>query len=88
MSLMMESQTMARPKGRPKRSEREDVTVKIDRTVAIRAKTVANFRGVSLAELLSDLLDAPVMQAYADMVREMPPGGSARPAPPKKGGGK
>lgn len=82
MSPMLD--TMAKPKGRPK-GERDDVTVKIDRRIAVRARTVAGFRGVPIAELLSELLDGPIMQAYADMIRQMPPD---RPAPPKKGGGK
>ncbi len=39
--------------GRPK-SERDDVTVKMDRGVVARARYVAEIRGVTLAEYLSD----------------------------------
>ena len=39
--------------GRPK-SERDDVTVKLDRGVVARARYVAEIRGVTLAEYLSE----------------------------------
>ena len=83
MSLMLAEPLMAKSKGRPK-GTRDDVTVKIDRRIAVRARTVAGFLGVSIGALLSEMLDQPVMEAYAEMVRQMPTG---RPAP-KKGGPK
>jgi hypothetical protein len=39
--------------GRPK-SERDDVTVKLDRGVVARARYVAEIRGVTLAEYLTE----------------------------------
>jgi hypothetical protein len=63
--------TMARPKGRPKTSDRDDATVRLDRTLVGRAKLLANYRGVSVAELLSELVRAPLDKAYALMVREL-----------------
>jgi hypothetical protein len=47
---------MARAKGRPKRSERDDVTVKVDRTLVGKAKLIATHRGISVAELFTEAL--------------------------------
>ena len=63
--------TMAKAKGRPKTSERKDVTVKIDRTVVGQAKLVAAHKGIPVAELLSDLVGVPLARAYAQMLREL-----------------
>jgi len=65
------SLVVGRPKGRPKRSEREDVTVKIDRKLVGKAKLIATHQGVSVAELLSDLLDVPLDRAYGQMLRDI-----------------
>lgn len=62
-------QGMARPKG--KRSERDDVAVKVDRTIVGKARLIATHRGTSVAELLSELLSGPVDKAYAQMLREL-----------------
>jgi hypothetical protein len=62
---------MAKAKGRPKTSERDDSTVRIDRTVLGKAKLVATHRGVSVAELLSEVVRVPVDRAYAAMLREL-----------------
>lgn len=62
---------MSRPKGRPKRSDRDDVTVKIDRTVKGKAEKVATHLGKPLAEVLSEMLRAPVDRAYLRMLRDL-----------------
>lgn len=62
---------MAKPKGRPRRSERDDVAVKLDRTIVGKAKLVATHRGLSLAEVLSEMLVVPVDKAYGQMVRDL-----------------
>jgi hypothetical protein len=62
---------VAKPKGRPRRSERDDVAVKIDRTVVGKAKLIATHKGIPLAELLTELLTAPVDRAYMAMVRDL-----------------
>lgn len=62
---------MARPKGRPKRSERDDVTVKIDRAIVGMAKAIATSRGITLAELLSESLEGPISKSYAQMLRDL-----------------
>jgi hypothetical protein len=65
---------MAKAKGKGKRSEREDVAVKIDRALVGKARLIATHRGVSVAELLSEMLRAPVDKAYAVMLRELEAG--------------
>jgi hypothetical protein len=54
-----------------KRSERDDIAVKVDRAIIGKAKLVATHRGISVAELLTELLRAPVDRAYAQMLREL-----------------
>jgi hypothetical protein len=41
--------------GRPK-SSRDDISVKLDRTVAARARYVADLRGLTLAEYLTEAI--------------------------------
>jgi hypothetical protein len=74
MMLTVELPRMAKRPGRPKSSNRDDVTVKIDRTVKGKAELIATHRGVPLAELLSDLLQGPVDRAYLQMLRELEAG--------------
>jgi hypothetical protein len=61
---------MAR-KGRPKTSARIDVTVRLDRTIADKARQVAYARGIPIAEYLSEMLRGPIDRAYAQFVREI-----------------
>ena len=60
MNAMVESAgasiAMAKPKGRPAISERDDVTVRLDRQVAAKLRYVAEARGISLAEILTEFL--------------------------------
>ncbi len=70
MQTGMELLAMANPRGRPK-SERDDVTVKIDRSLVGMAKLIATRRGVTVAELLSEMLKSPLDRAYAQMLREL-----------------
>jgi hypothetical protein len=60
---------MARPKG--KRSERDDVVVKVDRKVISRAKLVALRRQIPLAELLSETLRIPIERMYRQEVTKL-----------------
>jgi hypothetical protein len=60
--------TMAKTKGRPKTSEREDVSIKFDKSLAAMARLVAASRKVSLAEYLSELA-RPLIEK--DLAREM-----------------
>ena len=65
----MSGTTMAKKKmGRPKTSERQDVSIKFDKILAARARQIALSRGVSMAEYLSELAaaDRPgLRQAFA-----------------------
>jgi reverse gyrase len=66
-----ESPAMAkRSVGRP-RTDADNVTVKIDRSLTMKAKLIASHRGVSAADLLNELLQVPVDRAYAQMLREL-----------------
>ena len=73
--------TMARPKGRPKKSERDDTTVRLDRAIVAKAKLVAIWLGLEggVAELLSDLVRGPVDRAYGKMLRDIGPEGPSLP---------
>lgn len=73
---------MARAKG--KKSERDDIAVKMDRATVNKAKMVATHRGVSAAEILSEIAKPGVDKAYAQMLRELD--GSANPQNKPKGG--
>jgi hypothetical protein len=69
---------MARP-GRPKRSERDDVTVKLDRGVVSKAKMIASARNLPLAEYLSELLQSPVNRDFAKEMKRIDSGGAEKP---------
>lgn len=71
--LVAEMNPVARPRGKPKTSTRQDVTVKVDRVLVGKAKLIATHRGVPVAELLSDLLAVPIDRAYAQMLRDLEP---------------
>jgi len=43
-------------------------------TTGDQAKLIAKFRGIPLAELLSDLLEIPVARAYGQMLRDIEEG--------------
>lgn len=65
-----ERKTMGRPKGSGKKSERDDVAVKVDRLIVSKARLIAGDRGISLAELLSGMLAGPVEREYGKLVRK------------------
>lgn len=58
-------------KGRPKRSRRNDVTVKIDADVVRMAKLVALERKTTIAEYLTELLRGQVSRDFAKSVRRL-----------------
>lgn len=53
------------------RKKRDDTTVKISTAVYKKAKMVASYRGIPLAELLSDLLEKPVEREYQKVKESM-----------------
>jgi hypothetical protein len=56
---------------RPGQAKRDDVAVKIDRTLADKAKLVASRRGITLAEYLTELNRAAIERDFAKVIREM-----------------
>lgn len=60
---------VAKSKGRPK-AGRDDVTVKVDRTIVRQAKAIADFYGLSAAEVISETVREPLGKYYARMLRE------------------
>ncbi len=54
--------------------DRRFIPVKIDRAIVGKAKLAATHQGISVAELLSDMLKAPVDRAYVAMLRELEKG--------------
>ncbi len=73
MSVGLED-VMVKPKGRPRKSVRDDTTAKLDRAILAKAKLVAADRGISVAELLSELVRIPLDKAYAVMLRKLEKG--------------
>jgi hypothetical protein len=55
--------------GRP-RSNRDDITVKVDRKVAARARFVAESRGLTLAEYFSEILRPVVERDFERTLKE------------------
>ena len=59
-----------RKAGRPK-GTRDDTSVKIDRRIAEMGKLLAAHKNCTLAELISEMLKAPIERGYAAMLREL-----------------
>ncbi len=57
------------------REKRNDLSVKIEASIQRKAKMIAGYRGIPIAEYLSDLLKAPVERDYQKLVKEMSSGG-------------
>lgn len=62
--------------GRPSKG-RDDVSVKMDRTLVARARYIAELRGITLAEYLSETVRAPVDRDFAKASR-IPEGGEGQ----------
>jgi hypothetical protein len=58
-------------KRRQAKPRRDDVAVKIDRTLADKARFAASRRGITLAEYLTGLLRQSVERDFAKALREM-----------------
>jgi hypothetical protein len=57
-------------RGRPK-TDRDEVTVKLSRALAGKAKAVALHRGITVGEFLGETFGAGIDRAYAQMLREL-----------------
>lgn len=71
-ALLNPPETAMAPKkvGRPATSERDDVTVKIDRKVKSKAQYVADQRGIPLAEYLSEIVRPVAERDFAKAASE------------------
>ncbi len=65
---------MPKPKGRPKRSERNDRTARVDATILGWAEMVAKAKGITVAEYLSETLRAPVAKDFGRLMEQMKEG--------------
>lgn len=61
---------MGRPKGRPRKSERDDIAARVDRAIVTQAKAIASFYGLTVAEVISETVREPMGRYYARMLRE------------------
>lgn len=61
---------VAKSKGRP-RAGRDDVTAKIDRGVLMKAKIVASAKKMTLAEYLTETLQAHVERDWTKVIRKI-----------------
>ena len=85
-ATFLEQRSVSKSRGRPKASNRNDMTVRVDRTIVGKAKLVATHLGLEggVAELLSDLVREPVDRAYGQMVQDLGSGGSGGPSVTKR----
>ena len=73
----MASTTMAKKKmGRPRSSERQDVSIKFDKTLAGKARLISQGRGISMAEYLTEMTQPIIDRDYAKLMRELESGGA------------
>ena len=62
---------MAKKVGRPKTSDRNDVSIKFDRLLAARARHVAESKGISMAQYLSEISRAQIDREYGELLRDL-----------------
>ena len=70
--MLVLSPTMAKKTmGRPKSSDRQDVSIKFDRVLAGRARLIAQGRGIPMAEYLSESARPIIDRDYSKLMREL-----------------
>lgn len=57
--------------GRPKTSERDDVSIKVDRVVAERCQVIAKYKGMNRAEYISEAMRIIMDRDWKMMTDEM-----------------
>lgn len=67
----MAGKTTVKKMGRPPKSERDDASIKFDRTLAAKAKLIAQRKGRPLAEYLTELSRPIIDRDYRALVREL-----------------
>jgi hypothetical protein len=69
---LMAGTTMAKKRmGRPKTSERQDVSIKFDRALARKARMIAEARNIAMAEYLSEMARPIIDRDYVRVMREL-----------------
>lgn len=68
---------MARPRGRPKTSERQDVSTKFDKSLLGMARMVATAKGMSLAEYISEAARPTIEREFAREMKRLEGGPSS-----------
>ena len=63
------------PKKKASKPKRDDKAVKMDRLLADKATFIANRKGVTTAEFISELVRAQIEKEFAKMAREPKQGG-------------
>lgn len=61
---------MAKGRGRPK-GDRDDITIKFDRKLKMKADLIAADKGVSTVEYISELARPAIDKAYATLVKKV-----------------
>jgi hypothetical protein len=61
---------MAKKRGRPVSSDRDDVVIRVDRQVVKRLRYLADSRGVTVAEMASDFLRPIVDREFDKLMSE------------------
>ncbi len=78
MNATAEMRPMAKKRmGRPKTSERDDGTARIDRGILAKAQMIAKSRNITVAEYLSGVLQAPVDRDFLKEMKKLAPGDAA-----------
>lgn len=72
-SLTAERDMAAKKRSEPQaeHEKRDDMAVKIDRSLVNKARLVASQRKITLAEYISDLIRIPVERDFSKTVRDM-----------------
>src|SRR4051794_11158676 len=71
MDASAEMRPMAKKMGRPKTSERDDGTARIDRGILAKAQMITSARKVTMAEYLSGVLQGPVDRDFLKEMRRL-----------------
>jgi hypothetical protein len=69
---------MGKQRGRPKKSLRDDMAAKLERRLVTMAKSIADYRGVPTAEVLSDAAREQLLRMYNQMLKELDAKGPGR----------
>jgi hypothetical protein len=75
MRAVAQDESMAKPKGRPKKPSGEGTPVRIDTDLVTMARYIAAKRGLTMAELISAWLRPIIEREFHKLSKEIRPGG-------------